>query len=162
MDYEAEVAVVMGKTARNIPRERALEHVFGYTLFNDMTARDLQEREMRASLGPAKGKDFDTGNVLGPCIVTTDELRDPYSLVLEARVNGELWGSGRTRDMYHRWEDLLAYISRSETLHAGEVIGSGTVANGCGLEIGRFLPENAIIAITAEGIGTLTNRLVKP
>jgi 2-keto-4-pentenoate hydratase/2-oxohepta-3-ene-1,7-dioic acid hydratase in catechol pathway len=116
---------------------------------------------MRGALGPAKGKDFDTGNVLGPCIVTTDELADPYSLVLEARVNGELRGSGRTCDMFHRWEDLLAYISRSETLHAGEVIGSGTVENGCGLELGRFLGENDVIEISAQGIGALTSRLVK-
>jgi 2-keto-4-pentenoate hydratase/2-oxohepta-3-ene-1,7-dioic acid hydratase in catechol pathway len=161
MDYEAEVAVVIGRTGKDIPRERALSYVFGYTLFNDMTARDLQEREMRGSLGPAKGKDFDTGNVLGPCIVTADELTDPYALTLEARVNGELWGAGTTRDMHHRWEDLIAYISRSETLHAGEVIGSGTVANGCGLEIGRFLPEGALIEISAEGIGALRNRLVR-
>jgi len=161
MDYEAEVAAVIGRTGKDIPRDRALSHVFGYTLFNDMTARDLQEREMRASLGPAKGKDFDTGNVLGPCIVTADELTDPYSLVLEARVNGELWGAGRTSDMHHRWEDLIAYISRNETLYAGEVIGSGTVANGCGLEIGRFLPEGALVEISAEGIGTLRSHLVR-
>ncbi len=161
MDYEAEVAVVIGRTGKDIPRDQALSHVFGYTLFNDMTARDLQEREMRGMLGPAKGKDFDTGNVLGPCIVTSDELSDPYALTLEARVNGELWGSGSTRDMYHPWEDLIAYISRNETLHAGEVIGSGTVANGCGLEIGRFLPHDAIVEISASGIGTLRNRLVR-
>jgi 2-keto-4-pentenoate hydratase/2-oxohepta-3-ene-1,7-dioic acid hydratase in catechol pathway len=93
--------------------------------------------------------------------VTADELADPYSLVLEARVNGELWGSGRTHDMHHRWEDLIAYISHNETLYAGEVIGSGTVANGCGLEIGRFLPEGAVVEISAEGIGTLRSRLVR-
>jgi 2-keto-4-pentenoate hydratase/2-oxohepta-3-ene-1,7-dioic acid hydratase in catechol pathway len=161
MDYESEVAIVIGEMGKNIPRERALLHVFGYTLFNDMTARDLQEREMRGMLGPAKSKDFDTGNVLGPCIVTADELTDPYALTLEARVNGELWGSGSTRDMFHRWEDVIAYISSSETLYAGEVIGSGTVANGCGLEVGRFLPEGALVEISADGIGTLGCRLVR-
>jgi 2-keto-4-pentenoate hydratase/2-oxohepta-3-ene-1,7-dioic acid hydratase in catechol pathway len=109
----------------------------------------------------AKGKDFDTGNVLGPCIVTSDELSDPYALTLEARVNGELWGAGRTRDMHHRWEDVIAHVSRSETLYAGEVIGAGTVANGCGLEVGRFLQEGALVEISAKGIGTLTNRLVR-
>jgi 2-keto-4-pentenoate hydratase/2-oxohepta-3-ene-1,7-dioic acid hydratase in catechol pathway len=162
MDYESEVAVVIGKTGKDIPRESALSHVFGYTLFNDMTARDLQEREMRGMLGPAKGKDFDTGNVLGPCIATADELTDPYALTLEARVNGELWGTGSSRDMYHRWDQVIAYISRSETLYAGEVIGSGTVPNGCGLEVGRYLPEGALVEISANGIGTLTNRLVRP
>ncbi len=161
MDYEAEVAVVIGRTGKDIPRDRALSHVFGYTLFNDMTARDLQEREMRGMLGPAKGKDFDTGNVLGPCIVTPDELSDPYALTLEARVNHELWGTGSTRDMHHRWDEVISYVSRSETLHAGEVIGSGTVPNGCGLEIGRFLPEGALVEISASGIGSLSNRLVR-
>jgi 2-keto-4-pentenoate hydratase/2-oxohepta-3-ene-1,7-dioic acid hydratase in catechol pathway len=161
MDYEAEVAVVIGRKGKDIPAERALSHVFGYTLFNDVTARDFQEREMRGTLGPAKGKDFDTGNVLGPCIVTPDELTDPYALYLEARVNGELCGGGSTRDMYHRWEDVIAYISQNETLYAGEVIGSGTVANGCGLESGRFLPEGALVEISATGIGTLRNRLVR-
>jgi 2-keto-4-pentenoate hydratase/2-oxohepta-3-ene-1,7-dioic acid hydratase in catechol pathway len=161
MDYESEVAVVIGRTGKDIPRDHALSHVFGYTLFNDMTARDLQEREMRGMLGPAKGKDFDTGNVLGPCIVTADELPDPYALTLEARVNGELWGAGSTGDMHHHWEDVISYVSRNETLHAGEVIGSGTVANGCGLEIGRFLTEGAVVEISANGIGKLTNRLVR-
>jgi 2-keto-4-pentenoate hydratase/2-oxohepta-3-ene-1,7-dioic acid hydratase in catechol pathway len=107
------------------------------------------------------GRRRDRARVLGPCIVTADELTDPYSLVLEARVNGELRGAGRTGDMHHRWEDLIAYIGRNETLYAGEVIGSGTVANGCGLEIGRFLPEGALVEISAEGIGTLCSRLVR-
>jgi 2-keto-4-pentenoate hydratase/2-oxohepta-3-ene-1,7-dioic acid hydratase in catechol pathway len=161
MDYECEVAVVIGKTGKNIPRAEAPLHVFGYTLFNDMTARDLQEREMRGMLGPAKGKDFDTGNVLGPCIVTPDELADPYALTVEARVNGELWGTGSTRDMFHRWDHLIEYISRDETLYAGEIIGSGTVPNGCGLELGRFLSDGALVEISAEGIGTLSCRLVR-
>ena len=82
-------------------------------------------RPCHARASSAKGKDFDTGNVLGPCIVTSDELSDPYALTLEARVNGELWGAGRTRDMHHRWEDVIAHVSRSETLYAGEVIGAG-------------------------------------
>jgi len=162
MDYECELAVVIGKTGKNIAPEHALSHVFGYTIFNDMTARDLQDREMRALLGPAKGKDFDTGNVLGPCIVTRDELTDPYAVEMEARVNGELWSRGTTRAMHHRWDALIAYVSRDETLHAGEVIGSGTIGNGCGLEQGRFLPPGATVQISASGIGTLTNRLVAP
>jgi 2-keto-4-pentenoate hydratase/2-oxohepta-3-ene-1,7-dioic acid hydratase in catechol pathway len=127
-----------------------------------MTARDLQEREMRAGLGPAKGKDFDTANVLGPYIVTPDELTDPYALTTTCRVNGETWGRGSTRDMYHRWDALLAHVSRNETLYAGEVIGSGTVGNGCGVEQGRFLPAGALIELEVSGLGTLRNRLVRP
>lgn len=162
MDYECEIAVVIGRTGKDIPRERAMEHVFGYTIFNDMSARDLQSRETAAYLGPAKGKDFDTGNVLGPVIVTSDELDDPYDLTMIARVDGAEWGRGSTRDMYHRWEDVIAHISRNETLHAGEVIGSGTVGNGCGLEQRRFLHEGALVELEVSGIGVLRNRLVRP
>lgn len=161
LDYECEVAAVIGKTGKDITRERAMEHIFGYCIFNDMTARDLQEREMRAQLGPAKGKDFDTANVLGPYIVTRDELRDPYALDTVCRVNGEVWGRGNTRDMFHRWDVLVAYISRDETLYAGEVIGSGTVGNGCGLEQGRFLSPGSLIELEVSGLGKLRNRLVR-
>jgi 2-keto-4-pentenoate hydratase/2-oxohepta-3-ene-1,7-dioic acid hydratase in catechol pathway len=162
MDYECEIAVVIGKTGKDIPPEDALSHVFGYTIFNDMSARDLQNAEIQATLGPAKGKDFDGGNVLGPCIVTADELTDPYDIAIEARVDGELWTESSTRGMHHRWDRVISYVSRSETLYAGEVIGSGTVNGGCGLEQERFLHHGARIDITASGIGTLSCRLVRP
>ena len=161
MDYECELAAVIGKTGKDIPREHALEHIFGFTIYNDMTARDLQLREMRGRLGPAKGKDFDTGNVFGPWIVTRDGI-DPYDLTMIARVNGEERGRGHSRDMYHRWEDVIAYISRSETLHAGEILGSGTVGNGCGLEHRRFLDPGDVVELEISGIGILRNQLVKP
>jgi 2-keto-4-pentenoate hydratase/2-oxohepta-3-ene-1,7-dioic acid hydratase in catechol pathway len=161
MDYECELAAVIGKTDRDIPRERALEHIFGFTIYNDMTARDLQLREMQARLGPAKGKDFDTGNVFGPWIVTRDEI-DPYDLTMIARVNGEERGRGYSRDMHHRWEDVIAHVSRSETLYAGEILGSGTVGNGCGLEHRRFLEPGSVVELEITGIGKLRNRLVKP
>ena len=161
MDFECEIAIVIGKTGKDIPRERAREHVFGYTIFNDMTARDLQGRELSGNLGPAKGKDFDTGNVLGPWIVTRDELTDPYDLTMISRVDGEEWGRGQSASMHHRWEDVIAHVSRDETLHAGEVIGSGTVGNGCGLEQGRFLRAGSVIELEVSRLGTLRNRLVK-
>jgi 2-keto-4-pentenoate hydratase/2-oxohepta-3-ene-1,7-dioic acid hydratase in catechol pathway len=90
--------------------------VFGYTIFNDMSARDAQALEMEGRLGPAKGKDFDTGNPMGPCLVTADEIPDPYNLTMIARVNGEEWGRGSSSTMYWKFEDLISYISRSETL----------------------------------------------
>jgi len=161
MDYECELAAVIGKTGKDIPRGRAMDHVFGFTIYNDMTARDLQFREMRGHLGPAKGKDFDTGNVLGPWLVTRDEI-DPGALAMISRVDGVEQGRGNSRDMYHRWEDVIAHVSRSETLHAGELLGSGTVGNGCGLELGRFLAPGAVVELEIEGLGTLKNRLVKP
>jgi 2-keto-4-pentenoate hydratase/2-oxohepta-3-ene-1,7-dioic acid hydratase in catechol pathway len=160
MDFECEVGMVIGKTGKDIPKERASEHIFGFTIFNDMTARDLQERETRAHLGPAKGKDFDTGNVIGPWLVTADEV-DPYDLTMISRVNGEEWGRGYSGDMYHRWEDVIAHVSRNETLYAGEFIGSGTVGNGCGLELGRALEPNALVELEISGLGTLRNRLVQ-
>ena len=161
MDYECELAAVIGKTGKDIRRERALEHIFGFTIYNDMTARDLQLREMQARLGPAKGKDFDTGNVFGPWIVTRDEI-DPYDLTMIARVNGQERGRGYSRDMHHRWEDAIAHVSRSETLHAGEILGSGTVGNGCGLPHLRFLDPGSVVELEITGIGKLRSRLVKP
>lgn len=162
MDFELEFGVYIGKPGKDIPRERAREHVFGYTIFNDMTARDAQTAEMGGSLGPAKGKDFDTANPMGPCLVTADEIPDPYNLTMICRVNGEEWGRGNSGSMHWKFEDVIAHVSASETLHSGEFIGSGTVGNGCGLEHMRFLNPGDVIELEVEGIGVLRNRLVKP
>jgi 2-keto-4-pentenoate hydratase/2-oxohepta-3-ene-1,7-dioic acid hydratase in catechol pathway len=160
MDFELELGCIIGKTGKDIAKERAMEHIFGFTIFNDFSARDAQALEMPASLGPAKGKDFDTGNVLGPWIVTTDEIGDPHALAMEARVNGERWGGGDSCDMHHKWPAILAHISASETLHAGEVIGSGTVGTGCGLELGRQLRHADVVELEIERIGVLRNRVL--
>jgi 2-keto-4-pentenoate hydratase/2-oxohepta-3-ene-1,7-dioic acid hydratase in catechol pathway len=161
LDYELELACVIGTGGADIAREQALAHVFGWTIFNDVSARDTQFKEMAGRLGPAKGKDFDTGNVLGPWIVTADELGDPHKLTMVARVNGEEWSRGTSAAMHHRFEDVIAFVSRSETLHAGEVLGSGTVGTGCGLELGRFLSPGDVVELEIEGIGTLRNRIVR-
>ena len=161
LDYELELAAVIGTAGTDISAERARDHIFGYTIFNDISARDYQTREMQGMLGPAKGKDFDTGNVLGPCIVTADEI-DPYDLTMIARVNGEEWSRGHSSSMHHRFEDCIAHVSRSETLHPGEILGSGTVGNGCGLELKRFLSPGDVVELEIESIGVLRNRIVKP
>ena len=88
---------------------------------------------MAGSLGPAKGKDFDTGNAMGPWLVTADEISDPYALTMVARINGIEWSRGSSGEMHHRWEDIIAHVSQDETLHAGEFLCSGTVGGGCGL-----------------------------
>ena len=119
-------------------------------------------KEMAGRLGPAKGKDFDTGNVLGPWIVTADELGDPYRLTMVARVNGEEWSRGSSGSMHHRFEDCVAFVSQNETLHAGEVLGSGTVGTGCGLELGRFLSPGDVVELEVERIGVLRNTVVRP
>ena len=98
IDYELEIGVVVGRGGKNIPRADALSHVFGYTVFNDFSARDEQYIEMQGTLGPAKGKDFDTGNALGPWITTADELGDPQNLTMIARINGEEWSRGKLAD----------------------------------------------------------------
>lgn len=162
LDFELELGCYIKKAAKDVPVDRARDYIFGYTIFNDMSARDTQAVEMPGNLGPAKSKDFDTGCVMGPCLVTADELPDPYALEMTARVDGEEWGRGNSRAMRWTFEDLIAFISRSETLHPGEFLGSGTVGNGCGLEQNRFLKPGQVVEMEIQGIGILRNRVVKP
>lgn len=159
MDFELEFGCYIGKRGKDISREDARSHIVGYTIFNDMSARDAQAKEMPGMLGPAKSKDFDTGNIMGPCLVTADELGDPYDLNMVARVNGEEWGRGNTRDMRWRFEDVIAHVSRSETLYPGEFLGSGTVGNGCGLEQLRYLKPGDLVELEVDGIGVLRTRV---
>jgi 2-keto-4-pentenoate hydratase/2-oxohepta-3-ene-1,7-dioic acid hydratase in catechol pathway len=159
-DYELEWGIFIGKAGADIKESAAREHIAGYVVFNDFSARDIQLVEMRGRLGPAKGKDFDTGNVIGPWIVTPDELPDPYSLTMTARVNGAEWSRGSTGEMHWSFEQTIAYISRSETLYPGDFIGSGTVGGGCGLELGAFLARGDEVELEVEGIGRLRNRVV--
>lgn len=160
LDYELEFGIFLGKTGKNIRREDAKSYIFGYCIFNDVSARDAQMREMAGQLGPAKGKDFDTGNIIGPWLTTADEIADPYALAMVARVNGEEWSRGTSAKMQHKFEDMIAHVSQDETLHAGEFFGSGTVGNGCGLEQGRFLKPNDVVELEVEGLGVLRNRVV--
>jgi 2-keto-4-pentenoate hydratase/2-oxohepta-3-ene-1,7-dioic acid hydratase in catechol pathway len=161
MDYELEVAIVTRRTRSNIPRSEAAAHIFGYTIFNDFSARDRQALEMQGRLGPAKGKSFDGSNVLGPWIVTPDEIGDPQTLKVEVRVNGETRAIGDTREMLFSFEEILAYASQDETIHAGEVFGCGTVGNCCGLEIGRFLESGDTIELSVDRIGVLKNTVLR-
>ena len=161
MDFECELACVIGRRGANIPANEARHHIFGLSIFNDFSARDVQVVERPLGMGPMKGKDFDTGNVLGPWIVTLDEIGDPQALNMEARVNGERWGGGNSRAMHHTFNDILAFISQSETLHPGEVIASGTVPTGCGLELGRFLQSGDVVELEIEKIGVLRNRILR-
>lgn len=161
LDLELELAIVIGKSGVDITQEAAPDHIFGYTILNDVSARDAQMREMAGQLGPAKGKDFDTGNILGPWVVTADEIPNPAALEMEVHVNGERWGGGNSRQMHHDFAAIIAHISASEQLYAGEVIGSGTVGTGCGLEIGKRLVDGDEMALSIEKIGTLRNTIRK-
>ena len=162
MDYELEFGIVTRRTRANIPLGEAGGHIFGYTIFNDFSARDRQALEMQGRLGPAKGKSFDGGNVLGPCIVTPDEIGDPQALRVAVRVNGETRASADTSGMLFSFEEILAYASQDETIHAGEFFGSGTVGGCCGLEIGRFLESGDAIELEVEKIGVLRNKVRAP
>ncbi len=162
IDYELELACIIGTRGRDISEQNASAHIFGYTIFNDLTARDLQFREMQGPLGPAKGKDFDGANALGPVIVTADEIGDVAELSMTARVNGEIWSSGKARAMHWSFADIIAYLSQSETLHPGEILGSGTVGGGCGLELGRFLMHDDVVALEIDQIGILETRIDAP
>jgi 2-keto-4-pentenoate hydratase/2-oxohepta-3-ene-1,7-dioic acid hydratase in catechol pathway len=156
LDYELEVAAVLGGRGRDLDARRAAQHIFGYTLMNDWSARDVQRKEMAVRLGPAKGKDFATS--LGPSIVTADEL-DPSSLRLVARVDGEKWSEGSLGDARWTFPQMIAHVSQGEDVWPGDVYGSGTFGGGCGLDLGRFLWPGAVVELEAEKIGVLRNRV---
>jgi 2-keto-4-pentenoate hydratase/2-oxohepta-3-ene-1,7-dioic acid hydratase in catechol pathway len=160
IDYEMEWAAVIGTECQGVAAGDARRHIFGYTVFNDWSARDEQMRAMRGSginLGPGRGKDFRNG--LGPCIVTADEIADPYDLAMTVRVNGEQVSRGSSSGMHYKFEDLIAFLSAGTTLYPGEVLGSGTVGGGCTYETGQLLRPGDVIELEVERIGTLRNRV---
>lgn len=159
-DFELELAVVIGKAGRNIPVERAHEHIAGYCIMNDFSARDVQMQEVSLRLGPAKGKDFATG--LGPWLVTPDEVGDARALRMTAKVNGETWSVGHSGSSHWTFEQMIAYVSREETIYPGDVFGSGTVGGGCGYELDRWVQPGDLIELEIAGLGTLANRVVRP
>ena len=159
MDYELELGFVVGRSGKDLTPEETKAFLFGVTIFNDFSARDIQMNEMRGLLGPAKGKDFATA--LGPWITTVDEV-DVHNLTMIARVNGEEWSRGSSATMMWKIEEILAYISKSEGIQAGELIGSGTVGFGCGVELGKLLKPGDVVELEVEGIGVLRNRVGAP
>jgi len=157
LDYELEYGIYIGKEGKNIPRERAEDYIAGYTIFNDVSARDIQLKEMLAGgLGPAKGKD--TCSIMGPCLVTPDEV-DPKNLRMTARVNGELWSDNNSGTAYWTWPQIIEFASMDETLYPGDFLGSGTVEHGCGMELNRWIKPGDVVELEVEGIGILRNRV---
>jgi 2-keto-4-pentenoate hydratase/2-oxohepta-3-ene-1,7-dioic acid hydratase in catechol pathway len=170
-DFELEVAAVIGRSGSDIPVADAEQYIAGYTVLCDWSARDLQEREMRVGLGPAKGKD--TATSLGPLLVTPDELEPfrsgkGYDLAMTVDVNGTRYSTGNWNTLYWSFAQMIAYASRGATLHAGDVIGSGTVGTGCILELSRVHGERAYpwlaagdeVQVEVEQLGTLTGWIV--
>ena len=178
LDYEAELAVLIGKPGRHIPKKRALEHVFGYTIMNDVTARDRQvmfkpDGSMFYIVGPSKN--FDTSAPMGPCIVTADEMRDPQTMEISSRVNKEVRQHNTTANMIWKVADLVAFFSANLTLKAGMVISTGTpggTAWGTDPELGGrakkrgdvvlpagYLRPGDVVTCEIEGIGKLRNKV---
>ena len=156
LDYEGELTLVIGKQGRGIPPEKALEHIYGYTIINDVTARATQQRHKQWFLG----KSFDTFCPMGPAIVTADELPDPTVMRLQTRVNGELRQDVSVKDLIFDIPTLIATASRGMTLRPGDLIATGTPAGvGIGFKPPRFLKPGDVVSVTIEPIGTLTNRV---
>ena len=160
LDFEFEIGIVVGKMGRNIHPQDADSYIAGYTIYNDFSARDIQADEGKVGAGAGKSKDFDQGNVLGPCIVTSDEI-DPANIAMTLRVNGEEWSRGSTSGMKFSWGQIVENASRDETIYPGDVFASGTMNNGCSLELGRWIEPGAVIEMEAAGIGILRNRVVQ-
>ncbi|MFC0232297.1 fumarylacetoacetate hydrolase family protein [Bhargavaea ullalensis] len=165
-DIELEIAAVIGKEGRNIKAVDVDEYIFGYTIFNDWSARDLQMQEMQVGLGPAKGKDAATS--IGPYIVTKDELEahrtgDRYDLKMTASINGKPLSEGNFKDIYYSFGQMIERASSGTTLYPGDIIGSGTVGTGCILEAGPdvqpWLKSGDEVELEIEGLGVLRNRV---
>ena len=158
LDFELELACVIGRTGLDISMNQASEYIAGYTIMNDFSARDVQFQEMACRLGPAKGKDFATA--LGPCLVTPDEIPDLNKLKMIARVNGEVLSEGRFGSIYWSFPQMIERVSQGEPIYPGEVFGSGTVGGGCGLELDRFLKPDDIVELEIQPIGTLKTKIL--
>lgn len=168
LDYELEVACVIGKAGIDIRAEDAENYIFGYTIFNDWSARDVQRKEMKVGLGPAKGKDF--AKSFGPYLVTPDELADRhtgrpgvYDLEMVARVNGVERSRGNWKDLYWSFGQMIERASQDVWLQPGDVIGSGTVGTGCLLELtrgeGPWLQPGDVVELEIERLGVLRNTI---
>ena len=159
LDYELELACIIGRRGRDIAESDARHYIAGYTIMNDFSARDIQFQEMACRLGPAKGKDFATA--IGPCLVTPDEIPSLESLTMIARVNGAVWSEGRFGSIHWSFSQMIAHVSRGETIYPGDLFGSGTVGGGCGLELDRYLHPGDVVELEIQPIGVLRTRIVE-
>ena len=180
LDYELEIAILIGKEGINVKAENAKEYIAGFMIMNDMSSRGLQMKEMKLNLGPAKGKDF--ASILGPYLVTPDELSGNiineddngcnYDLQMTCSLNGKLFSKGNLKDMAWSFEKIIERVSYGATIYPGDIIGSGTVGTGCLLEINGtnklkssdfnevWLKENDIVEMEIEKLGKITNKIV--
>ena len=157
VDYELEMGLIVGAPGRNLTPQEAVTRLFGVTIFNDFSARDIQGAEMGMGMGPQKCKDFAYG--IGPWITTIDELPPIDSLVGTVRVNGQEWATTSSDGMIYSPEELLAYVSIGDNLQPGDLIGSGTLPNGSGLELDKRLSPGDVLELELTGVGVLRNRM---
>ncbi len=170
LDFELEVALVVGKAGNSVSVGDASKHVSGFMVMNDWSARDLQRREMQLQMGPVKGKDFATS--LGPVFVSADELEDfrsgsSYHLEMTASVNGVRYSTANLDELYWSFEEMVAYASRSTVIRPGDVLGSGTCGTGCILELALthgsdrypWLAPGDLVELEVQQLGTLANRV---
>lgn len=161
LDYELELGVVIGRDGKNVKAADIKKHIFGFTILNDISARDIQRKEMSIRLGPAKGKDW--CSVMGPVIVTFDEFNyEEPNLLMTASVNGEEWSRGHSGDSHYSWGQMIEHMGMEEWIRATDFIGSGTVGTGCGLELDKWIKPGDILELEIEKIGKLKNIVGTP
>ena len=161
LDYELELGVVIGRDGKNVKAKDIKKHIFGFTILNDVSARDIQRKEMSIRLGPSKGKDW--CSVMGPVIVTFDEFNyEEPNLKMTASVNGELWSQGMSGDSHYSWGQMIEHMGMEEWIRATDFIGSGTVGTGCGLELDKWIKPGDLLELSIERIGTLKNIVGTP
>ncbi|MEC3992605.1 fumarylacetoacetate hydrolase family protein [Actinacidiphila sp. DG2A-62] len=154
LDFELELGFFTSGGGRDLTVREAARRIAGVTIFNDVSARDIQFFEMSLGIGPSKGKDFCTA--MGPCVLTMDEV-DEWAVEMTARVNGEVWASGTTRHRQFSFAEVLAWASLDEEVYPGEFFGLGTVGGGCGLELDRWIQPGDVVELEASGVGVLRN-----
>ena len=160
LDYELELGMIVGLDGFNIREKDAHKHIFGFTILNDISARDIQRKEMQIRLGPAKGKDF--CSIIGPVITTIDEFETSEpNLLMTAKVNGVEWSKGMSGDSHFTWAQMITHVAQDEWVRAGDLFGSGTVGTGCGLELDKWIKPGDILELEIEKIGKLINRVGK-
>lgn len=159
LDYECELGIILSKNGMDIAKENAMDYIFGYTVFNDMSARKRLLPEFRGVTGPLKGKDFQTGNIMGPWIVTRDEIPDPNELELRVSINDSLKGVGLISDMHHSISDMIVFASEGEMLVAGEFFGTGAPADCTGIEHWEFLNSGDVMTLEISKVGKLQNKI---
>lgn len=161
LDYELELGVVIQRDGKNVKSTDMRKHIFGFTILNDVSARDIQKKEMSIRLGPSKGKDW--CSVMGPVIVTFDEFDyEEPNLEMTALVNGEEWSRGMSGDSHYSWGEMIEHMAMEEWIRATDFIGSGTVGTGCGLELDKWIRPGDLLELSINRIGTLKNIVGTP